>query len=527
MFHIVYSLSTSMTTIWTSTGTLPVWSISSQEYMLIPRNCQVSVIDPETGQLLRQLRGHVRPVISTLIAPLYFASGDIGGVVILWTPSTGEPLIKYTHSTRVSALLFFQSFVVSGSADSVGIWTPSRSLVEKAVKTTSPVVCLGVENDHILVGLANSEILSLQNGKIVSRQKYTGSLFAFIVMDGTLLVALWDPSCVYIERGTKSIPLSFQPLCLAAITNALFCVGGTSGQLCLCSLDSVLATLVSEPSWITASIATGDNRITYGMANGTVKQIRFFDIKPAFAIYKGNAVWSDTHDKLTNGVHAGALIVKCALYECMAVVTFNNECQIFKEGIQISRFNLHPCESIMITALHVISINKTSLTLLSFSGTFVKEWKDLSVSHAKVIDGISGKESILACLDDGRIILLFLNDALLTLFTHSHTPVWAELNRDKSNLAFIDNLSTLYILKIDHREQPVSLEKFPNVASAAFVGNGILMSDSEGIVRLWQNKKLFRQAFTGNIMGATHAYAYLQKDNKITSQKLAYSIRIF
>ena len=544
-----------------SSGTHPVWSLSaSEDFVLIPQNCSVAVVDFQTGLLLRTLKGHSTVVVGVAQSVLgWFGSSDIGGTVIIWKQS-GEGVLKYTHGSCVRGIFFFpdRELLLSGSQTDVGIWSSGKQAVEK-VKVDSPVSCLGVWGPvHAIVGLHSGQIqlldLSLVGAKLVSKQKLNGNVFQVSIKDNTLAVATWDKSgvsCFSLPdlACTAHLALPFQPLAVSFLTKSLFLTAGTSGQLTLCSREAMVAVISVEPVWVTSVVVCGGSDVVCATAAGSVSksQIGFSTVhaihKQTYAVRDNEnptqLLVQDLSKEIPNlriSCEQG-LILKCALYGSKVAILFPGLTVALHsriDGTRLSSFSIPADPSILLVAgINLIVCIGVTVESRSLTGEIVRQWLlPASIKYIKVVDGPIGQESIITGLQNGDVLILFLDKATpLKVIDHVSCIRWVDINSMKSLLAIIDDSSQLTIYKLQFPEKPIVVVKFQNATSASFNlahPELLLWAGMNGLF-IWHSQMpsiCFPQPARGGIIGCNCSDAYLLNEGSTITDQLHYQFVI-
>ena len=452
--------------------TLPGYAVaikSDQKQLLAADGARVNIYDLHDGTLIANPKKHrgVIYVISCSQRDPYFATAGNDNTVIIWNSQENKGIVKFSVTGSAVCIAFAPNApkLLACAGTEVSLWHPT---IKQVVPANFPckVLCASwcPDGKTYAVGLINGTLLVRDAAN--NQELYTYHLQYPVwtcAWSGDLLVAGdWDNKLtVHKPRdrefvGTQNVDA--QPSVIMNFQST-FLVTDIAGKVILYNDEAQLLGEVTDvKEWIWSASVCADGYLALGMADGTVA-VYSLGLKPVFAVWNSTFAIRTELTKvslriletdLTEPIEFIKPVQGVAVNDSMIAIRFADEVSAYSfqdedgrlELSKIGRFETNfDCIKFFIFSANFVFVFEKSVKIYDQIGTFVREFNFSSViNDAAPCSSVHGMEGIVAGMEDGQIVQIFVNHRFPHVIVRHDKPVKAiGMSMMRTKIAVIDS----------------------------------------------------------------------------------------
>ncbi|OHS98387.1 hypothetical protein TRFO_35234 [Tritrichomonas foetus] len=451
---------------------LPVYAVAikpDQKQLLAADGARLNIYDLKDGTIIANPRKHRSTIYAIAISAHdpYFATAGTDDVVIIWNSEQNKGIVKFSINGSASCLTFspVAPNLLACAGTELSVWHPKIKQVVP-VSVPAKVLCASWAPDGktFAVGLINGTI-SVRNSEN-AQEIYTYHLhvpvFAMAWSNDLLLVGDWDNKLtIHKPRESQLISNENIPAQPSQILNfqSNILITDIAGKVILYNDDGQLLSEVANVNeWIWSASVSPDGYLALGLDDGTVR-LYSLGLRPVYSQYRTAFALRTELTKVRLRVLETDLIEDVefikpvqgvAVTETMVAIRFADEVSAYAfENIggrlelnKVGRFDTNfNCNKFFIFSNNFVFCFERSIKIYTQAGAFVREFNFSSnVNDAAICSTVPSMEGIVAGLEDGQIIQLFVNHRFTHVLAKHDKPVKSiGVSMMRSKISVIDS----------------------------------------------------------------------------------------
>ncbi|XP_034942292.1 intraflagellar transport protein 122 homolog [Chelonus insularis] len=536
--------------------------------LVVAAGHQVLVYETAEGVLIQPLKGHKDTVYCVCYAKdgKKFASGSADKSVIIWT-SKLEGILKYSHNDSVQCMKFNPVFhqLFSCSISDFAFWSSEQKAVQKN-KTGGRINCCDWTSDgqYLALGLAAGYVsIRNKNGEEQVRIERPGgtpiwSLSWGPVRDDTnvdiLCVAEWGGIISFYTLTGQQIGrdrvLNFIPLKVVHFPEGQYIlVVGSNRKCLLMNHEGIQLTEIGDTlsSWIwSCAVHPSSGFVALGCQDGTITylQLTWNIVHGLYGdkyAYRENMTDVIIQHLITNQkvrIKCKDLIHKIAVYRDKLAVQLPERVIIYEPSgssdgmhyrIQEKISQTLNCNLLVVTSNNLVLCLDKRLQSLSFSQVVEREWVlDSPITYIKVVGGPAGKECLIAGLQSGQVMKIYLDNSFPAHLTKVDGSVRClDISSMKEKLAVVSETGTLSVYDLCTECKIYEHEDVTSVAFNRAFEDMICFSGRDFLTIKVGNFPEYRQKLNGFVVGHNGSKLYCINGTNIETVDIPLSATMY
>lgn len=454
---------------------LPVYAVAikpDQKQLLAAEGPRLNIYDLKDGTIIANPRKHRSAIYAIAISSHdpYFATAGTDDVVIIWNSEQNKGIVKFSINGSASCLTFspVAPNLLACAGTELSIWHPKiKQVVPFAVAAKVLCAAWAPDGKAFAIGLINGTV-SVRNSEN-NQEIYTHHLqvpvFAMSWSNDLLLVGDWDNKLsIHKPRDSQLLSnenLPAQPSMILNFQSNLL-ITDISGKVCLYNDDGQLLSEVADvKEWIWSASVSPDGYLALGLDDGTV-HLYSLGLRPVYSQYRTafalrteltkvqlRILETDLMEdvefiKPVQGVSVTETMIAIRFADEVSAYSFENingHLELNKFGRFDTNFN---CNKFFIFSNNYVFCFDKSIKIYSQNGAFTREFNfSANVNDAAICSTVPGMEGIVAGLEDGQIVQLFVN--------HRFTHVLVKHDKPIKNIAVSMMRSKISVVDSDRR----------------------------------------------------------------------------
>ncbi|OHS99090.1 hypothetical protein TRFO_34585 [Tritrichomonas foetus] len=451
---------------------LPVYAVaikSDQKQLLAADGARLNIYDIKDGTLITNPRKHRSTIYAIAVSQHdpYFATAGTDDVVIIWNSEQNKGIVKFSINGSASFLAFspVAPNLLACAGTEISVWHPK---IKQVVPVTLPakVLCASWAPDGktFAVGMINGTV-SVRNSEN-AQEIYTYHLqvpvFCMAWSNDLLIVGDWDNKLtIHKPREsqllfTQNIPA--QPINILNFQSNIL-VADISGKVTLYNDDGQLLSEVADVGeWIWSSSVSQDGYLALGLDDGTV-HLYSLGLRPVYSLYHSAFAMRTELTKVRLRVLETDLIEDVefikpvqgvAVTDTQIAIRFADEVSAYAfdniggrlELTKVGRFDTNfNCNKYFIFTSAFLFVFEKSIKIYSQSGAFVREFNfSAVVNDAAICSTVASMEGIVAGLEDGQIVQIFVNHRFPHVLVKHDKPIkLINVSMMRSKISVVDS----------------------------------------------------------------------------------------
>ena len=372
----------------------------------------------------------------------YFATAGTDDVVIIWNSEQNKGIVKFSINGSAACLTFspVAPNLLACAGTEISVWYPKiKQVVPVSMNAKVLTAAWSPDGKTFAIGMINGTV-SVRNAEN-AQEIYTYHLhvpvFALAWSNDLLLVGDWDNKLtIHKPRDSQLISNENIPAQPSQILNfqSNILITDIAGKVILYNDDGHLLSEVTDVNeWIWSASVSPDGYLALGLDDGTCR-LYSLGLKPVYSQYRTafalrteltkirlrvletDLVEDVEFIKPVQGVAVTESLVAIRFFDEVSAYAYENvngRIELNKVGRFDTNFN---CNKFFVFSDTFVFCFEKSIKIYSQSGTFLREFNfSANVNDAAICSTVPSMEGIVAGLEDGQIIQLFINHR----FTHS------------------------------------------------------------------------------------------------------------
>ncbi|XP_029052422.2 intraflagellar transport protein 122 homolog [Osmia bicornis bicornis] len=535
--------------------------------LVIAAGQQVLVYETSEGALIQPLKGHKDVVYCVCYARdgKKFASGSADKSVIIWT-SRLEGILKYSHNEAVQAMQFnpVSHQLLSCSLSDIAFWSPEQKAIVKH-KSRGRVNCCAWTSDgqYLAIGLTTGYVsIRNKNGEEQIRIERQNGVPIWSLLwnhqwedpNDVLCIAEWNGTISFYSMSGKQVGkdrlLNFIPLKMCNFAGDQYIlISGSNKQCVLMTYDGIKLINIGNTfsSWVwSCAVHPSSTHIALGCQDGTITYLQLsWDV--IHGLYGDRYAYREnmTDVIIQNLITSQKVRIKCkdliyriAVYKNRLAVQLSERVIIYEpsnsnDGMHYRiREKLNQalnCNLLVVAANNLVLCTEKRLQSLSFNGIIGREWiLDGLITYIKVVGGPAGQECLIAGLNTGYIVKIYLDNPFPAYIAKIESSVRClDISSLKEKLAVVGDHGILSVFDLYTEEK---LQEFQNVNSVAFNSTFediMCFSSGEYLTIKVGTFTEYRQKFSGFVVGHNGSKVYCLNGSSIVTMEVPLSLFMY
>ncbi|XP_076182185.1 intraflagellar transport protein Oseg1 isoform X4 [Ptiloglossa arizonensis] len=396
---------------------------------------------------------------------------------------------------------------------------------------------------------------------LIDKMKYQYGVYYGIVNGNkgenstdVLCIAEWNGTISFYSITGKPVGkdrlLNFIPLRMCNFAGGQYIlISGSNKQCILMTYDGIQLINVGGTfsSWVwSCAVHPTSTHIALGCQDGTITYLQL-SWNVIHGLYGDRYAYREnmTDVIIQNLITSEKVRIKCkdlisriAVYKCRLAVQLSERVIIYEPTNSTDGMHYRICEKLnqalscnllVVTANNLILCTERRLQSLSLSGIVEREWiLDGLITYIKVVGGPVGQECLIAGLNTGYIVKIYLDNPFPVHLTKIEGSVRClDVSSLKEKLAVVSEHGILYIFDLYAEEK---LQEFQEVNSVAFNSSFediMCFSSGEYLVIKVGNFTEYRQKFTGFVVGHNGSKVYCLNGSCIITVEVPLSLFMY
>ena len=452
---------------------LPVYAVAIKpdgRQLLAAEGARLNIYDLRDGTLIANPRKHRSSIyaIACSATDPYFATAGTDDTAIIWNSEQNKGIVKFVLNGSASCLAFspVAPHLLACAGTEISIWHPKIKQVVP-VNAGDKILCAAWASDGktFALGLLGGKISvrNAENAKELYTYHTQVPVFATAWSNEFLIACDWDNKMtIHNPRESRllsTVNIDAPPSALVNFQSNLLLTDIAGNVSLYNDGGQLLGSVADVGEWIWSVSVNNDGYLALGLDDGTCV-VYSLGLKPIYSLCKNIFAIRTELTKVRLRILETDLIEDTefikpiqgvAVNQSLIAVMFADEVSTYSfeevdngqlELTKVGRFDTNfQCNKFFVFARTYVFVFEKSVKIYDESGLFQREFQFSSViNDAATCSTVPGMEGIVAGLEDGQIVQIFVNHRFPHVIAKHDKPVKViGVSMMRTKLAVVDS----------------------------------------------------------------------------------------